>query len=61
MDRVPLPPFQLHEYHKPGYIEHLYLKYNKQYRELGYCYCRFHNDIIKSGKNGSCIKCEIDI
>jgi len=51
-----LPPFKDSE-RQSGYVEHLYLMYNKQYRELGYMYCDYHKDILKSGNAGCCIKC----
>jgi len=51
-----LPPFKDSERHS-GSVEHLYRMYNKQYRELGYMYCIYHKDIVKSCRGGSCIKC----
>tara|TARA_B100000424_G_scaffold268669_1_gene263929 strand:- start:3437 stop:3721 length:285 start_codon:yes stop_codon:yes gene_type:complete len=58
MDSLPLPPFTYYE-RQSGYVEHIFHMYNKQYRELGYMYCRFHNDIVKSHSSNSCIKCQM--
>lgn len=53
---LPLPPFTEYE-RQSGYVEEIYLMYNKQYRQLDYMYCCYHKDIVKSGRAGSCIKC----
>jgi len=53
-----LPPFTYYE-RQSGYVEHTYLMYNKQYRDLGYMYCSYHKDIVERHTSGSCIKCHI--